>query len=134
MDRDSNAINQCGRLRWLLTAVLVLGLISFAGSLSESGSAGIQRPKTELRAAGRLNPAKTVDFTNACAGLAARLLHVSARTWDFTSCLLEFGITVKVKTKCSIRVLTTIRLQFRLFVKYYSYANSGDSDLERITG
>jgi hypothetical protein len=133
MNKDRNEITQDGLLRWFLTAILVLGLISFSGTVSDSGSAGIERTRTELRAVSRLTPAKTVHFKTAW-GLITPCWQISGQTTDFTSYLLEFGRHINVKIKRYNTVLTTAKLHVRRFVKHYSDAHSGDRYTERIRG
>lgn len=123
---DRNEINQDGLLRWLLTAVLVLGLISFSGSVSESASAGIERTKTELRATSSVNRAKAVDFQNVRSGLIHPFWQISGQTTDFSSYLIEFESNIRAKAKSSLKVFTTVKLQVRRFLKYYSSTISGD--------
>jgi hypothetical protein len=132
--KDRNQINQDGLLRWFLTAILVLGLISFAGSLSESGLARIERTRTELRAASRIHPGNTVHFKTACCAFTAPFWQIFSQTSDFTSYLLEFGSNIEVKIKSSNTILRTVKLQVRRFVKHYSHAHSGDRYTERIRG
>lgn len=134
MNEHRNETIRDGLLRWLLAAILVLGLISFSGSASEPGAVGLDRTRTELRSPGLLNRAKTVPFNNFCADPVDPLLRLSGETRDFTSYLFEFGSNITIQLKRCVKVLTTIKLQTKRFVKFYSNANSGDSDGERTRG
>ena len=100
MKRTKDVITKNRLLKWLTKTVLVLGLITFSGHVSEFRLYNSEPTKTELNEVRRVSSKRTVNFKQIFDGLSFSVLHSTSRTDIYTS-LLSYQknrITVKLKS------------------------------------
>lgn len=130
MGKTLDVISKNSLLKWLIKATLVFGLITFSGHISDF-KYNPERTKTELRETSRTSSKRTVCFKKIWDGLSCPFLQTSSsQTDNFTSCLFQYEINIKVKLKSNIQELTTITNQDKNFLIHYSIDNSEASETD----
>ena len=132
MKRSKDVITKNGLLKWLTKTVLVLGLTTFSGHVSEFRLYNSEPIKTELNEVRKVSSKRTVNFKQVFAGLNFSVLHSTSRTDIFTSLLLYQENRIAIKLKSNFKQLPTNEQTG--FLIYYSSDSSEEFNTNPLKG
>ena len=133
MKWPKDKIKRNGLLKWLTTTILLFGLITFSGYVSESRHYNAGSTKTELNEAGRVSFKRTVYLKKASNGLSYSLFHSTRRTENFSSALFHQKTRITVKLKNNLKERPT-KERKKSFLLYYSFDCSEGPGTIRLRG
>lgn len=133
MNNTKNVITKNGLLKWLMKTILVLGLITFSGHVSEARLHNSESTKTELSEVRRISSKKTVYFKTVFSGLNSSRLHLTVQAEKFTTSLLHQDNWINVKLKSNFKAQPPKELVMG-YILYYSTESSEEFDTNQLRG
>ena len=134
MKKTKNVFTSRAMLKWLMSTVLVLGVISFSGFASEHKPYNSEPVKTELREARNLSSRKSFCFKRAFANAKHSFIPSENRLENFISILLHQENKQETQRKSRCKELPPIDRQARGFLMHLSSKNSEESELNHSRG
>jgi hypothetical protein len=127
MIRTKDVIKKSGLLKWLSKAVLVLGLLTFSGHVSEFRLYNSGPTKTELNEVRSVNTKRTVSLNKILNGLNSII-----RTDQFVFRLLHQDNRIALKLRINFVVLPTNEQD--AFLLHYSATLSDEFITNQVRG
>ena len=119
-----------GLLKWLMKTILVFGLITFSGQVSEFRLHNSEPTKTELNEVKRDCTKRTISFKRIFNGLNL-LSYSTNRTENFVSYLFDQDNRITVKLKSSFKEKSNEQDGFLI---YHSTKISDELDTNQLRG
>ncbi len=133
MKRTKNVITKNGILKWLAKTILVLGIITFSGYVSEVRFNNTASPKTELKEVRRVSSKKTVYFKTACSELNASILKLYNSPENFTSFLLHQASLINVQFQSNF-IAQSSKERTKGYLIYYRTHSPEEFDIKQPRG
>lgn len=99
MNKTKNAVTRGELLKWLVKTVLVAGLLTFSGNVSEYRSYNAEPTKTELSEGKSVSSKKAVYFKMIFDGYNNTCFYASSQVEKYTSYLIHQKSCISVKLK-----------------------------------